>query len=123
MKSLLLLTTTALQLCAVVAPSLANAALPAPSPQQQQAAAVKAQTAAAEVEKAKAELSASMDQIATRWRTSAAHNGWRTYPATATQAPAALQNAAPTSPPPARSEKQGTASPSADVKDPAKKGL
>ncbi len=73
-----------------------------------------------------------MDQVANRWRTRAAASGWDVHPPTpvapasgigapAAQAePASKLGAAATAP--VRSEKLGTAPPSADVKDPAKKG-
>jgi hypothetical protein len=113
------------------------AELPAPTPDQVQAAAAKKQQAAAQAEKEKQELAASMDKIAARWRARAADNGWKTHPPTpvaavpgigASEAQSSrsgqpggrLGDAAADMP--IRSEKSGTAPPSEDVKDPAKKG-
>lgn len=95
----------------------ALAALPAPTPEQQKAAAVKKEQAAAQAAKEKEELAASMDKVAARWRSRAAANGWETHPPTPIAAAPATAAAAPV-----RSEKSGTAPPSEDVKDPAKKG-
>lgn len=113
-----------------------HAALPAPTPAQQQAAAAKKAQADAQAAHDKALLSASMESISARWRTRAAAQGWSTHPpvaiaaagsgtAAATGAPA--EGRAPAGQPdgkltpagaaaPMRSEKQGTAPPSADVK-------
>ena len=119
---------SALFLLAGLACSRAWAALPAPTPAQQQSQALAAQQAAAATDKAKQELAASMEQVSTRWRARASQNGWTVNPATATAATGTAGNA-PAAPggtggkPAVRSEKQGTAPPSADVKDPSKKGL
>lgn len=119
-------------LCATVA-AVAAAKLPPPTPEQAQAAAAKKAQAAAQAEKEKQELAASMAQIAARWRSRAAEQGWTVhaptpvepvagFKASETQSgasgqpggrigPAAQQEQAPI-----RSEKLGTAPPSADVK-------
>lgn len=112
----------ALILPGLTAAGMASAKLPALTPEQQQAAAVKKEQAAAQAEKEKKDLAASMENIASRWRERAASNGWETHPQVSTtgQPPGGAGNAAPA--PPIRSEKAGTAPPSADVKDPAKKG-
>ncbi|SNT37744.1 hypothetical protein SAMN06265795_1326 [Noviherbaspirillum humi] len=103
----------------------AQAKLPPPTPEQQQSAAQKKAQADAEQEKAKQELDASMNAVAKRWRETASTNGWQTYPASSgagAQAASGNQGgqgaAAPN--PPIRSEKQGTAPPSTDVKPDAK---
>ena len=109
----------------------AAAALPAATPAQKEAAAEKTQLAADEATRQKQELAASMDQVAARWRARATAAGWDVHPATpvmpvpgiaasAMQAGGQLGATAATTP--LRSEKLGTAPPSADVKDPAKKG-
>lgn len=115
----------------------ATAKLPEPTPEQAQAAAEKKKQAAAQAEKEKAELAKSMDNIADRWRKRAAENGWETSPATPVAAVPGIEASGKQSSPsgqpggrlgsaaaeaPVRSEKQGTAPPSPDVKDPAKKG-
>lgn len=117
--------------------SAARSALPAPTPAKQQADAAAQQHAAVEAAKVKQELAASMDQVAARWRARAAKDGWPTHPpitvdAQAGLSPAASQSTASGQPGgrlgsaaaslPVRSEKSGTAPPSADVKDPSKKG-
>ncbi|WP_151636134.1 hypothetical protein [Noviherbaspirillum aerium] len=105
----------------LAAPAFAK--LPALTPEQQQAAAAKKEQAAAQAEKEKKELAASMENVASRWRERANANGWETHPQVSTtgQAPGgAGGNTAAT--PAIRSEKAGTAPPSADVKDPEKKG-
>lgn len=104
----------------------AAAKLPPPTPQQQEAAAAKKAQAAAQSEKEKQELTASMDKLAARWRAKAAANGWKTHSPVAV-APAGSSGTAPAGAPgatttPVRSEKLGTAAPSEDVKNPAKKG-
>lgn len=116
---------------------VAVAKLPPLTPEQQQAAAAKKAQAAAQAEKEKQELAASMDKIASRWRAKAAENGWKTNPPTQVQAIPGFNASATQSSPsgqpggrlgsaaaeaPVRSEKAGTAVPSEDVKDPAKKG-
>lgn len=116
--------------CAVAAVTgWAHATLPPPSPAQAQAAAEKKAAADAQAQKDKQELLATMDAITTRWRSRAASQGWKANPpvAVAAPAPAAAGAAASTptvaqpgtkaAPPmPIRSEKAGTAPPSADVK-------
>jgi colicin import membrane protein len=111
----------------------AHAALPQPTPAQQEAAAAKKAAADAQAAQDKASLAASMDAIAARWRGRASAQGWKTHapvaiaaaPAAAIGAPA--QGAAPAGQPegkltpagaaaPIKSEKLGTAPPSADVK-------
>lgn len=117
-----------------VSSATAFAKLPAPTPEQQQAAAAKKAQAAAQQEKEKQQLSESMDRIAERWRGRASKEGWKAHPATpvATQSGAPTQGAQPAAGqpvagqpaggtaaptmPPIRSEKAGTAPPSADVK-------
>jgi len=121
----------------VCASGMAVAKLPDPTPEQQQAAAAKKQQAAEQAEKEKKELAASMERIGTYWRKRAAEKGWKTNPPTAVQATAGIsasgaQSSASGQPggkqgeaaaqAPIRSEKAGTAAPSEDVKDPAKKG-
>lgn len=103
----------------------AAAKLPAPTPEQQHAAAAKKAQAAAQTEKEKQELAASMEKVAAHWRAKAAANGWKTHSPVAV-APAGGSGSAPAGAPgattPVRSEKLGTAPPSEDVKNPAKKG-
>jgi hypothetical protein len=109
--------------CALIA-GAASAALPPPSPAQAQAAAAKKAAADAQAQKDKQELTASMDAITARWRAKAASQGLHTNaPVAVAAAPAA--GAAPAGQPgtkpaapalPIRSEKAGTAPPSADVK-------
>ena len=123
----------ALVLACALAGTTAFAALPAPTPAQQQAAAAKKAQADAQAAQDKARLTASMDAISTRWRARAGAQGWRTHPpvAIAAAAPAAVgapvEARAPAGQPegrltpagaaaPMRSEKQGTAPPSTDVK-------
>lgn len=106
---------------------IALAALPAPTPEQAKAAAAKKEQAAAQTAKEKQELTESMDKIAGRWRSRAGANGWKTHPPVPVAAAPAPQASA--SPPaasaqqgsaapqmPIRTEKAGTAPPSADVK-------
>jgi hypothetical protein len=121
----------------------ALAVLPPPTPEQARAAAAKKAQADAKAAKDKEQLAASMDEISTQWRQRAASEGWRTNapvavktapPAVANAPTASGQPAAPgaattpggplgnTVPPqamgaPIRSEKLGTAPPSADVKE------
>jgi hypothetical protein len=108
---------------------VAAAKLPAPTPEQQQAAAAKKEQAAAQQVKEKQQLTESMDKLTERWRTRASKEGWKSHPATPVAAPSGApapgtqpapgaQAAASTAPPapPIRSEKFGTAPPSADVK-------
>jgi colicin import membrane protein len=110
----------------------ALAGLPPPSPAQAQAAAAKKAKAAEQAAQDKQALLASMDAIAVRWRSRAAAQGWHTNPAVAVAAPPAAVSAPTTGAGPAgqpggqqgpavqaapiRSEKLGTAPPSADVK-------
>lgn len=119
----------------------AAAKLPAQTPEQQKAAADKKAQAAEQQAKEKQQLSESMDKISERWRARAGKEGWKTNPptpvSTQTGAPVQAPQAAPgqpapgqpavpvqagstapaASPPmPIRSEKFGTAPPSADVK-------
>ncbi|MCS0806691.1 hypothetical protein NX774_01970 [Massilia agilis] len=124
-------TSLAFTLALLALGSVANAALPPPSPAQAQAAAAKKAAADAQAQKDKEALMASMDAIAGRWRSRAAGQGWHTNPSVAIAAPAApsapAAGAAPAGQPggkpgpaapavPIRSEKLGTAPPSADVK-------
>jgi hypothetical protein len=83
---------------------------------------------AAEAQKEKEELAAAMDDVTRRWRTDAAKNNWPAHPATPVAAVAGIsssnaqeQNRSAT-PPPVRSEKQGDAAPSVDVKKPKEPG-
>lgn len=116
---------------------VASARLPDPTPEQQAAAAAKKQQAAEQAEKEKKELAAAMDRIGAYWRKRAAEQGWKTHPPTQVQATAGITASGTQSGPsgqpggkqgeaaaqmPVRSEKAGTAPPSEDVKDPAKKG-
>ncbi|MCS0607721.1 hypothetical protein NX773_06050 [Massilia solisilvae] len=126
------ITSLAFTLALLALGSVANAALPPPSPAQAQAAAAKKAAADAQAQKDKEALMASMDAIAGRWRSRAAGQGWHTNPSVAIAAPATAASApatgaAPASQPggkpgpataavPIRSEKLGTAPPSADVK-------
>jgi colicin import membrane protein len=118
-------------LVAAAAAGAASAALPPPSPAQAQAAAAKKAAADAQAQKEKQELLASMDGITARWRAKAGSRGLRTNPPVAVAAPAAAVAAPATAAAPAgqpggtqgnapalpiRSEKAGTAPPSADVK-------
>ena len=114
-----------------------QAALPPPTPAQQQAAAAKKAKDDAQAAQDKQALAASMDAVAAHYRTRAAAQGWKTHPPVAVAAaPSAASAAAvststvgnaPAGQPngqltaagasaPIRSEKLGTAAPSADVK-------
>jgi hypothetical protein len=122
----------ALGCLAIAAATLAHATLPPPSPAQAQAAAAKKAQADAQAAKDKEQLLATMDNLASRWRSHAASKGLHTNPPVAVAAPTAAVTAptigaAPSGQPggklgpaaqsaPARSEKLGTAAPSADVK-------
>jgi hypothetical protein len=126
-----------LALCAAGLATAAHAALPAPTPAQQQAAAAKKAQTDAQAAKDKESLTASMDDVSKRWRVRAAGQGWQTHPAVAIAAAPAPASAGGVSAPlagnapagqpggnltqagtavPIRSEKLGTAPPSADVK-------
>ena len=98
----------------------AHATLPPPTPAQQEAAAAKKAKDEAQAAQDKLLLAASMDAVTARWRTRAASQGWAVHPAVAIAAqPAAGAPAAGTpaaTPMPIKSEKLGTAAPSADVK-------
>ncbi len=107
-----------------LAAAAAHAALPPPTPAQQEAAAAKKAAADAQAARDKALLTASMDAI-TASRASA--QGWKVHAPVAIAAAAPAQAAAPAGQPegkltpagaaaPIRSEKLGTAPPSADVK-------
>lgn len=115
----------------------AAAKLPAPTAEQQQEAAAKKEKAAAQAAKEKQELTAAMDKVVARWRAKASANGWETHPPTAVASSSGISasesQAGKSGQPggqlgeaaaaaPIRSEKSGTAPPSADVKQPAKKG-
>ena len=83
---------------------------------------------AAAAQKEKQELAASMDEVARRWRAEAAKNDWPTHPPTPVAAVPGItasnvqaQDRSAT-PPPVRSEKQGDAAPSEDVKKPKEPG-
>jgi hypothetical protein len=110
------------------------AKLPSPTPEQVQAAAAKKAQADSQAEKDKQELAAAMDAVAKRWRARAAANGWPTRPPTPVASiqgfNASANQSGPSGQPdgrqgsaalqaPIRSEKSGTASPSADVKQAA----
>lgn len=129
--------TVELGLLATFGAGAAMAALPASTPAQLQAANLKKQQAAEQGAREKQEIAASMDRVAARWRARATAAGWDVHPPTpvapasgiaesAAQAGASAQPAgqlgATAASVPVRSEKLGTAPPSADVKDPAKKG-
>ena len=109
----------------------ACAALPAPTPAQLQVRDNDAAKAAQLAQQAKEELVATMDRLAIRWRARAQQNGWSVNPATSVAAAPSpvAQGASPSVPAQTagaaviRSEKSGTAAPSTDVKNPAKKGL
>jgi len=123
---------TAALLAAALAAGPAQAALPKPTTAQQEAAAAKKAQADAQAAKDKQSLSASMDAVASHWRSRAAQQGWKTHPpvAIAAAAPglaAPITGAGPAGQPagqltpagaaaPIRSEKLGTAPPSEDVK-------
>ena len=122
----------------LAAPAQAALPKPAPTPAQQEAAAAKKAQADAQAAKDKESLAASMDSVASRWRSRASQQGWKTHPpvAIAAAAPAAaaaggsaapITGTAPAGQPagqltaagaaaPIRSEKLGTAPPSQDVK-------
>ncbi|KQX98481.1 hypothetical protein ASD28_15455 [Massilia sp. Root133] len=110
-----------------LAAAAAHAALPPPTPAQQEAAAAKKAAADAQAAKDKALLTASMDAITARWRSRASAQGWKVHAPVAIAAAAPAQAAAPAGQPegkltpagaaaPIKSEKLGTAPPSADVK-------
>jgi hypothetical protein len=117
---------------AVVVAALAGTAVAQPPGQTQaEAAAAKKAQADAQAEKEKRELAATMDAVAARWRAKAAANGWPMHPPTAVAPVKGLDAPAVQSSPsgqpggrqgsaalqaPKRSEKTGTAPPSADVK-------
>ncbi|GGE71849.1 hypothetical protein [Massilia psychrophila] len=123
----------------------ASAVLPPPTPAQAQAQAAKKAAADAQSKKDKLLLLARMDALSNAWRDKAGANGWKLNPPTALAAPgvgtdaggaaaagmAAISAPATQSGPsgqpagvltttganaPIRSEKSGTAAPSADVK-------
>jgi hypothetical protein len=87
-----------------------------------------AQRKAAQAQKEKEELAASMDDVARRWRAEAAKNSWPTHPPTPVVAVAGIaasnaqEHTRSATPPPVRSEKQGDAAPSEDVKKPKEPG-
>lgn len=86
-----------------------------------------AEQAAARAQKEKQELAASMDEVTRRWRSEAAKNGWKTYPAVGHDAVAGItasgaQEQTRAVPPPVHSEKAGSAPPSEDVKKPKEPG-
>ena len=116
---------------ALAAAQAVHAALPPPTPAQQQAAAAKKAKDDAQAAQDKQALTASMDAVAAHYRARAAAQGWKTHPpvaiaaaAPATAAGAAGAAGAASTPQagqagaslPIRSEKLGTAPPSADVK-------
>lgn len=118
----------------VLAGSNARAELAPLTPAQQQEAAAKKAAAAAKAEKEKKELANAMEQVASRWRERAEANGWPVNSPTPVEALPGFQASAEQSGPsgqpggklgPAtgalemRSEKQGTAPPSRDVKKPS----
>jgi hypothetical protein len=102
-------------------PAAAAATSPAPQPSAPQQAASRAQ-------QEKQELAAAMDEVTRRWRAEAAKNGRQTHPPTPIEAVAGInasnaQDHTRTSmPPPVRSEKEGSAAPSEDVKKPKEPG-
>lgn len=107
------------------ATSAAAPAAPGPSPAPQASA---AQQAAARAQEEKQALAASMDEVTRRWRADAAKNGWQAHPPTAIEAVAGISasnaqdHTRASMPPPVRSEKEGTAPPSEDVKKPKEPG-
>lgn len=122
--------TSALLLLAI--PLLALGKLPAPTPAQAQVAAEKKAQAQAQADKDKQALLASMDALASRWRSRAATEGWTVNAPVVVSAPVAAlvqpnTQSSPSGQPdgvmgavakaaPMTSEKSGTAAPSADVK-------
>jgi hypothetical protein len=115
--------TTSILVAALLAgaASAAMAALPPPSPAQAQAAAAKKAAADAQAQKDKEALAASMDRVVARWRGHASAQGRKLNPpvAVASQGAALGAPAAggkPAQAAPVRSEKAGTAPPSADIK-------
>jgi colicin import membrane protein len=115
-------------LAAALLAASTHAALPPKTPAQQQAAAEKKAKDDAQAAVDKQKLTASMDAVAARWRARAASQGWKTHAPVAIAAPAAavsapITGAVPGGQPgpagagvPIKSEKLGTAAPSADVK-------
>jgi hypothetical protein len=107
-------------------PARAGAAETAPAADA--AAQTEAARKAAAAQKEKEELVASMDDITRRWRAGAAKNNWPTHPPTPVAAVAGLtasgtqEQGRIATPPPVRSEKQGDAAPSEDVKKPKEPG-
>jgi hypothetical protein len=87
-----------------------------------------AQQAAARAQQEKQELAASMDEVTRRWRAEAAKNGRQTHPPTPIDAVAGItassaqEHTRTSMPPPVRSEKEGLAPPSEDVKKPKEPG-
>jgi len=107
-------------------PAAGSAAAPAagaPAAAQDEAA-----RKAAAAKKEKEELAASMDEVTRRWRADAAKNNWPAHPPTQVAAVAGIaasnaqEQSRTTTPPPVRSEKQGDAPPSEDVKKPKEPG-
>lgn len=111
--------------------AVAQAALPPPSPAQAQAAAEKKAAAEAQAQKDKQALLATIDKVAARWRAHAAAAGIKVNPPVPVPAPSVALSAptrgnapaaqpggqlGPATHPPERTEKAGTAPPSADVK-------
>ncbi|MEN3366796.1 MAG: hypothetical protein V7606_4070 [Burkholderiales bacterium] len=122
---------TGIAALACVVCAYAAATLAPPTPEAQQAAAAKKAQADAQAEKEKQELAVSMDAVAARWRERAKENGWPVHSPTPVSAKQGLDAAAMQSSQsgqpggklgsvaretPVRSEKSGTAEPSADVK-------
>jgi hypothetical protein len=87
-----------------------------------------AERKAAQALKEKQELAASMDDVARRWRAEAAKNDWPTHPPTPVAAVPGItasnvqEQDRTAVPPPVRSEKEGDAAPSEDVKKPKEPG-
>lgn len=104
------------------------AAAPAPAAAAPATAQSEAERKAAQAQKEKEELAASMDAIAKRWRAEAAKHNWATHPPTPVAAVAGItssnaqEQSRTATPPPVRSEKQGDAAPSEDVKKPKEPG-
>ncbi|MDB5752839.1 MAG: hypothetical protein JWP65_3260, partial [Ramlibacter sp.] len=122
---------TGTQAAATPTPAAAGSTAAAPNA----APASSALPAVSEAQRAEVALAASMDAVATRWRTRAAAQGWAVHPATPIDPLGGIQastwQAAPSGQPqgqltragaaaPIASEKLGTAAPSADVKQPTK---
>jgi hypothetical protein len=105
-------------------PGEAAGAAPAPAAPEQ----TDAQRKAAQAQKEKEELAAAMDDVARRWRADAAKNNRTAHPPTPVAAVPGItasntqEQGRTAVPPPVRSEKEGDAAPSEDVKKPKEPG-